>query len=57
MLAKIDAILNGTMTDKTEVEATKMSIRTSVPGRVETLGAKLIQFERNELDVLDMLKP
>ena len=57
MLAKIIAILNGTMTDKSEVEATKMSIRTSVPGRVETLGAKLIQFERNELDVLDMLKP
>ena len=57
MLVKINAILNGTMTDKAEVEATKMSIRTSVPGRVETLGAKLIQFERNELDVLDMLKP
>lgn len=57
MLAKITAILNGKITNKSEVEMTKMNIKTTVPGRVETLNAKLIQFERNTLSFLDTLKP
>jgi hypothetical protein len=57
MHVKIMAILNGTITNKSEVEMTKMNIKTTVPGRVETLNAKLIQFERNALTFLDALKP
>ena len=57
MHAKIITILKGSIKDEQEMEAAKMNIKATVPGRVETLNAKLVQLERNSLAFLDALKP
>jgi hypothetical protein len=57
MLAKILAIVNGKISDTNEAEMTKANIRASVPGRIEILNAKLIQFEHKSTAFLDQLKP
>ena len=51
------AILGGKIKNEDEAEMTKTYIKTTVPGRVETLNAKLLQFERTTLAFLDALKP
>ena len=57
MHAKIITIVKGSIKDEQEMEAAKMNIKATVPGRVETLNAKLVQLERNSLAFLDALKP
>jgi len=57
MVVKAVAVANGKITDKDEVALIKANIKTSMPGRVEAIGAKINQFERNALAVLDDLKP
>jgi hypothetical protein len=51
------AILGGKITNEDEAEMTKTYIKTTVPGRVETLNAKLLQFERTAMAFLEALKP
>lgn len=57
MVMKAMAVANGKITEEHEVAAIKANIRTSMPSRVESMSAKLSQFERNALAFLDDLKP
>ncbi|MBM2841466.1 MAG: hypothetical protein HW412_1994 [Bacteroidetes bacterium] len=57
MSAKIMSIHSGKITDAKEVELTEATIKATVPGRVETLSAKLVQLERMTSILLDDLRP
>ena len=57
MVMKAVAVANGKITDEHEVTAIKANIRTSMPSRVESINAKIIQFERITLTFLADLKP
>ncbi len=56
MLMKAVAVANGRITDENEVKMIKANIRASIQGRVESINAKLNQFERNAQSILDDLK-
>lgn len=57
MSTKIMSIHSGKITDAKEVELTETTIKATVPGRVETLSAKLVQLERMTSILLDDLRP
>lgn len=56
MVVKAVAIANGKITDENEVAMIKANIKTSIPSRVESINAKIIQFERNVSAFLEDLK-
>ncbi len=56
MIVKAVAVANGKITDDNEVKMIKTTIKTSVPGRVESINAKVTQFERDVLLFLDDIK-
>lgn len=56
MLVKAVAVANGKITDKDDVNAIKANIKVTMPGRVESITAKVTKFERDVLLFLDELK-